>query len=270
LNRNNCGRKNKNKNLGGNMDKNDIYDTIFKRKSIRRYDLNSLDEGILKDIEEEVASLKQLNPDIKTDILLISSEDVKTRMMKKAPHYLAVFSEEKEGYLTNVGYMLQQMDLLFSANGIGCCWQGIPTIKDHVQRRSELKFVILLAFGKPEEPLYRSDVGEFKRKSLDKITDIPVTDENKEILEAARLAPSATNSQAWFLSGDENSIDVYSVKPNFIRSLVAKKYIPIDAGILIYHIMVAAEHMNKNPELIFKEDVEEKGYNYHASILLKS
>lgn len=251
------------------MDKNDIYETIFKRKSIRSYDLNSLDNKILKDIEEEVSNLKPLIPGIKTEILMISTEDVKTRMMKKAPHYLAVFSEEKEGYLTNVGYMLQQMDLLFSANGIGCCWQGIPTIKDHIQRRSELKFIILLAFGKPAEQLYRSDLGEFKRKALEKITDIQLTNENREILEAARLAPSATNSQAWFLSGDDGCIDVYSVKPNFIRSLVAKKYIPIDAGILIYHLKVSAEHSNKNPEIIFKKDMEKDGYTYHASINLK-
>lgn len=252
------------------MDKNEIYETIFKRKSIRRYDLNPLDDEILRDIEGEVASLKPLISDIKTDVLIISSEDVKTRMMRKAPHYLAVFSEEKEGYLTNLGYMLQQMDLLFAANGIGCCWQGIPTIKNPVKQRSELKFVILLAFGKPDEPLYRSDLGEFKRKSLDKITDIIPTEDNREILEAARLAPSATNSQAWFLSGDDGSIDVYSVKPNFIKSLVAKKYIPIDAGILIYHVVVAAKHMNRNPEIVFKEDVEKKEYTYHASIKLKS
>jgi hypothetical protein len=41
-------------------------------------------------------------------------------MMKKAPHYIAVFSQAKEGYLTNVG-LLQQMDLYFSANSLGSC-----------------------------------------------------------------------------------------------------------------------------------------------------
>ena len=172
------------------MDKNDIYETIFRRKSIRKYDQDPLDEEILKDIEGEVNDLKPLISGIKTEVLLISSEDVKTRMMKKAPHYLAVFSEESEGYLTNVGYMLQQMDLLFSANGIGCCWQGIPTIKDHVKSRSNLKFVILLAFGNPDEPLHRSDISEFRRNPIEKMTDITITDENREILEAGRLSPT--------------------------------------------------------------------------------
>ncbi|ADZ10192.1 nitroreductase [Methanobacterium lacus] len=250
------------------MDKNEIYETIFRRKSIRKYDQDTLDEEILKDIQGEVMDLKPLIPGIKTEVLLISSEDVKTRMMKKAPHYLAVFSEEKEGYLTNVGYMLQQMDLLFSANGIGCCWQGIPTIKDHVKPRSELKFVILLAFGNPDEPLHRSDISEFKRNPIEKMTDITITDENREILEAGRLSPTATNSQAWFLSGDDSCIDVFTTKPNFIRSLIAKKYIPIDAGIVIYQIMVAATHFKQNPEVVFKEGIEKKGYIYCASINL--
>lgn len=250
------------------MEKTDIYNTIFRRKSIKRYDLNPLDNEILNDIADEIDKLKPLLPDINTDIKIISSEDVKTRMMKKAPHYIAVFSEEKDGYLTNLGYMLQQMDLLLSANGIGTCWQGIPTIKDKILKGSALKFVILMAFGRATEPLYRDNINEFKRKDLEMISDIQVTDQNREILEAARLAPSATNSQAWFLSGDDRVIDVYSAKPNFIRSLIAKKYIPIDAGILIYHVMVAAEYHQKNPEIVFKSNMNKKGFTYHASINL--
>ncbi len=250
------------------MEKKDIYETIFKRKSIRRYDLTPLEDAILKDINEEISSLKPLIQNIDMEIKIISSGDVKTRMMKKAPHYIAVFSEERDGYLTNVGYMLQQMDLLLSSNGIGTCWQGIPTVKDHVIKDSKLKFVILIAFGMAAEPIYRSDVTEFKRKSLNAICDIPETSEISEILEGARLAPSAANSQAWFLSGNNRSIDVYSVKPNFIRSLIAKKYIPIDAGILLCHLMICAEHRQKNPEIVFKDNMNKKGYIYHASVNL--
>jgi hypothetical protein len=57
---------------------------------------------------------------IETELKILSSGDVKRMMMKKAPHYIAVFSQAKEGYLTNVG-LLQQMDLYFSANSLGSC-----------------------------------------------------------------------------------------------------------------------------------------------------
>ena len=248
------------------METKNNYEIIFKRKSIRRYDPNPLDNDMMDEIKSVITNLKPLIADIKTEIRIISSDEVKTRIMKKAPHYLAIFSEEKEGYLTNVGYMLQQMDLLLSAEGIGTCWQGIPTPTGEVIKSSNLKFVILMAFGMPDEPLYRHDVSEFKRKSLEKISDL---NDNKEILEAGRLAPSATNSQPWFLSGDNNSIDVYSIKPNFLKALVVKKYIPIDVGIMIYHLELAAEHLKRNPEIVFKEGLDKKGYIYYASLNLE-
>ena len=113
----------------------DIYDVIFKRKSIRKYDNSPLDENVLNRISEELNNLTPLYDDIKTDIKIISGDDVKLRGMKQAPHYLAIFSENKEGYLTNLGFMLQQMDLLFSASGIGSCWQGIPSPKSHVSQK---------------------------------------------------------------------------------------------------------------------------------------
>ncbi|MDD3985984.1 MAG: nitroreductase family protein, partial [Methanobacterium sp.] len=108
------------------MGKNDYYSIIFKRKSIRNYDLTPLDNNKLKEVAGKIKDLIPLYNDIKTDIKIIYTEDVKQRFMKKAPYYLAIFSDTSEGYLTNIGFMIQQMDLFFSLNGIGSCWQGIP------------------------------------------------------------------------------------------------------------------------------------------------
>ncbi len=248
------------------MKDDDFYPVIFKRKSIRKYELSPLDNSILKEISEHILNLTPLYEDIKTEIRIISSDDVKRRMMKKAPHYLAVFSDTKEGYLTNVGFMLQQMDLLLSANGIGTCWQGIPIPTGEVLNSSNLKFIILMAFGKPSEPLYRASTSEFKRKSLQKISNIDCAD---ELLEPARLAPSATNSQPWFFTGNDTVIRAYSVKPNFLKAIVVNKYIPIDIGIAIYHLKVAAEHFGKTIQILFDKNEEKnspKGYNYFASL----
>jgi nitroreductase len=250
------------------MIKDDLYPIIFKRKSIREYDVSPLDEDTLEEISGQIQNLNPLYSDIKTEIKIVSSNEVKQRMMKKAPHYLAVFSETKKCYLTNVGFMLQQMDLLFSANGIGSCWQGIPIPKGDVLNRSDLKFIILIAFGKPSEPLYRESTSEFKRKPLQRISNIEGVD---ELLEPVRLAPSATNSQPWFFKGNETVIHAYSVKPNFLKAIVVNKYIPIDVGIAIYHLKVAAEHFGKNADIMFdkKEDKNSpKGYKYFATLKL--
>jgi nitroreductase len=250
------------------MYKTDFYSTIFKRRSIRDYDLTPLDENTLAEISGYMDALKPMYGDIKTELKIVSSDNVKRRMMKEAPHYVAVFSEAKEGYLTNVGFMLQQVDLFFSAGGLGSCWQGIPSPTKELLKSSDLEFVIFLAFGKPKEPesLHRSSILEFKRKPLQKITNITGAD---ELMEAVRLAPSATNSQPWFFTGDVNIIHAYSVKPGFIKGLMIKKYIPIDMGIAICHLKVALEHSGKKAEIVFDKTAKTnapKGHEYIASL----
>ncbi|BDZ70550.1 nitroreductase family protein [Methanobacterium petrolearium] len=251
----------------------DFYPIIFRRKSIRTYDPTPLDEDILGNIKDQITSLKPLYNDIEVDFKIISQSDVNSRMMKKAPHYIAAFSEAKEkhteeGYKTNIGFILQQMDLFFSANGLGSCWQGIPKPRKKVLESSDLEFIILMAFGNPKETLHRNNILEFKRKPLQKICKISDSGVD-EILEAARLAPSAINSQPWFFTRNNHVINVHSFKPNIIRAIIMKKYIPIDMGIALYHLKVGAEHFGKTVEIVFDENAKNNtpnGYNYVISL----
>ena len=255
---------------GVKMEQNEYYHSIFKRKSIRNFDLRPLDEDTLADISNHLRVLESLHDDIKVKLKIISSDGVKRRMMKKAPHYITVFSEAKNGYLTNIGFMLQQIDLYLSYNSLGSCWQGIPSPKKEVLESSNLEFVIFIAFGKPKDPqsLHRTKISEFKRKSLDEITDIKGAD---ELLEAARLAPSSANGQPWFFTGDEGIIHVLAVKPNFVKALLVKDHYLIDIGIAIYHLKVAAEYLGKKTEILFDEAMKSnafKGYDYIISLKL--
>jgi nitroreductase len=247
----------------------DLYSQIFRRKSIRNYDLTPLEDSALNPVIDHVDNLEPLYGDIRVDLKIITSDDVNPRMMKKAPYYIAVFSENKEGYKTNVGYMLQQMDLFFSANGWGSCWQGIPKPKGNILESSDLKFVILMAFGKANVPLHRTSTLEFKRKPLNKISNIKNDGDMGALLEAARLAPSATNSQPWFFTSEDQVIHIYSFKPSILRAIILKKYIPIDMGIVLYHLKVAAKHFGKTPEILFDKNGDENsphGYEYVTSM----
>ena len=253
------------------MEKTEFYSTIFKRKSIRNFNLTPLDDVTLKEISEYLNSLKPMYDGIKTEFKIISPDGVKRRMMKEAPHYIAVFSEVKEGYLTNIGYMLQQADLFLSTNGLGSCWQGIPAPTSELLNSSNLEFVIFIAFGKPKDPgsLHRTSISEFKRKPLREITDIAGED---ELLEVVRIAPSATNSQPWFFTGSSDIIHAYSVKPGFIKRFMVKKYIPIDMGIAICHLKIAAEHFGKKAEIVFDKKAKmnsHKGHEYIASLKME-
>ena len=246
-----------------------LYETIFKRKSVRKYDLTPLDERTLAEIMAHISVLKPMYDNIKIEMKIVSQKDVKSLLSAKAPHYIAVFSETEDGYLTNVGFMLQQMDLFLSANGIGSGWQGMPKPTKEILNSSKLEFVILLAFGKPKELLHRESVSEFKRKPLREITNIKGAD---ELLEPGRLAPSAMNSQQWFFTGDASTIHAYRAKSNFITAFMFEKMSKISMGIAICHLWIAAKHFGKEVEFIFDREAQNNtpaGHDYVITIKIK-
>jgi len=168
------------------MNETALYETIFKRKSIRDYDQTSIGSNRLEEISKNLQSLKPLLADIKTEFKVISPNQVTRKINNNAPSYIAAFSETKDGYKVNIGFMLQQMDLYFSASGLGSCWLGIPQPTKEVKESSNLEFIILMSFGNSKEAPYRTSTSEFHRKSLSEITNIEGAN---DLLEAARLAP---------------------------------------------------------------------------------
>jgi nitroreductase len=258
-------------NMQGNktMENTNFYETIFKRKSIRNYDLTPLDGHTLAEVMTHTSALKSLYDGIKIEMKLLSQKDVKGLFLAKAPHYLAVFSEAKDGYLTNAGFMLQQMDLFFSANGIGSCWQGMPKPTKEILNRSKLEFVILLAFGKPKERLHRESVSEFKRKPIREITDVKGAD---ELLEPARLAPSAVNRQQWFFTGSASTLHAYRAKSSFLTAFMFERMSKISIGIAVCHLWIAGKHFGKEVEFIEDKEAQSHppaGHDYVITLKIK-
>lgn len=251
------------------MEHKDFYDIIFKRKSIRKYDLEPLAEKTMEYILAYINKVKPMHENIKIKMKIVTKESTKGLFPIKAPYYILISSEKKEGYLTNAGFMIQQVDLFLSANGLGSCWVGMAQPKKEIVNDSKLEYVIALAFGKPAETLYRENISEFKRKAIEEIRD---TNQKDEIIELARLAPSATNSQPWFFKIDNNKIDVFCVKSNFIKALIYKKMNQIDIGIAICHLWIAEKHFGKDLSYIFDREAEEnspEGYYYITSLNIK-
>jgi nitroreductase len=251
------------------MENTNLYETIFKRKSIRQYDLTPLDGHALAEIMAHMTALKPMDDNIRIEMKLLSQKNVKGLLLAKAPHYLAVFSEAKDGYLTNAGFMLQQMDLFLSANSIGSCWQGMPKPTKEILNSSKLEFVILLAFGKPKERLHRESVSEFQRKPLGEMTDIKGAD---ELLEPARLAPSAMNRQQWFFTGNASTIHAYRAKSSFLTAFMFDKMSKVSMGIAICHVWIAAKHFGKEVEFISDKEAQNNppaGHDYVITIKIK-
>jgi hypothetical protein len=137
-----------------------------------------------------------------------------------------------------------------------------------VRADSELEFVIVMSFGMAREPLYRKSIQEFKRKPLAQVSNISGLD---ELLEPVRLAPSATNSQPWFFTGNNQLLHAYCVKTNFLKALIYEKMNQVDMGIALYHLWLAAQISGK--KVTFSQNPGAKtnspdGYYYICSVEL--
>ena len=226
---------------------------IRKRKSIRKYNPAPLDVAALERVRERIKGITPLYKDIRYSVEIVN----KTRGIFniKAPHYLIFGSEEKEGAYENIGFIGQQLDLFLSESGIGACWLGAS--KPEEKEASALPYVICIAFGKPAEPLHRT-LSEFKRKPLAEISE-----GSDERLEAARLAPSATNSQNWYFVAENGKIHCYRKKANPLLGFIYNKLHAIDMGIALCHIAEESDNFTFGKEA---DTPDRKGFVYMGTV----
>lgn len=245
------------------MDYERLYRSIFRRKSVRRYDMTPLGSSVLDEVSGLINDLKALF-DIKTDISIVPGDRIRGLFAIRAPHYLVFYSEAREGYLENSGFMLQQMDLALSSMGLGSCWVGLAKPPEEMFTKHGMEFVIAMAFGRPAGSPHRASISEFSRKPLDRISNV----HEDPVLEAARLAPSSVNSQPWYFVRSGSDIHVYCVRPGRLKALIYSKLNRIDVGIACCHIWLAALKQDKKPVLERKTEIpgESEGYEYVLTI----
>lgn len=208
-----------------------LNEMIYKRRSCRSYTGIPVDEKTIETIK--AFSMKPLHPEIKVHWDIVSRNQVHTIFSWTPPQLIAIYSEETEGWLENVGFLFQQMDLYLQSLGLGACWMGIGRMNAKTAPVVEgMRFVILLAFGHPKGDQLRHEEKEFKRKSMEQIAD-----QADPRLEPVRLAPSAMNSQPWYFTHEKNLMHAYRI-PNEKRISYMNR---IDMGIALAHLYVTNE-----------------------------
>ena len=229
-----------------------LNEMIDQRKSCRSFTGIPVDGEMM----EEILSfdMKPLYPQIKVRMDIVSRDNVRCLFPWTTPQVMTIHSEETEGYLENVGFLFQQMDLYLQSLGLGVCWLGMGKLNPKTAPAVDgMKFVIMLAFGHPKGTPLRHGAKDFKRKSLPQISDIP---DSK--LEPARLAPSSINSQPWYFVHEGNAIHAYCTAKGLIGYMNR-----IDMGIALAHLYVA------NPETFHTFRAETPpavpGYGYICS-----
>lgn len=237
-----------------------LYEAIFNRKSVRRYDFKPLPEQLLKKLNEYMGDLNQLNVDIAYQIRILEEKTAKKQLSGmfrvKAPYYLALFIEDKDASDLEAGYLAEQVVLYLAGKGIGTCYQGMTKISSQCIPEG-YKLAVVIAFGYAQGQLYR-DATQAKRYPLSKLCLFKETpdEEIRILLKAARLSPSALNKQPWRFIAYEEKIHFYSKKD---MGLLGKQLnIAFDIGVMLCHIMVAAEEFWIEVQLERDESEEER------------
>ena len=237
----------------------EFYDMIFKRKSFhffRNIGSEHLTKDDIIDIEYEFTRLKPLVDDIKVKIKVVKKESI----LRGQEYCILFYSEKKDNYLQNIGYLGEQLDLYLVSKNIGTLWFGIG--KPDEKEIDGLDFVIMIAIAKVDSSnKFRKDMYKSKRKELSEIWS---GDSYIDIGNIVRFAPSACNTQPWKVEASKNEIKVYRYRMEGKRGIMPKDrviyYNQIDIGIFLCFLELCFEHNNMSykKELFIEEDHEKE------------
>ncbi len=222
-----------------------LYEMIFKRKSFhlfRNIGNEHLVPSEIERIKTVYESLTPLYPDIKTEIRIVPANE--TTCHRGQEYCILLYSEKKDNYLENIGYLGEQLDLYLVSKNIGTLWFGIG--KTNEMSYDSLAFVIMIAISKvDDERKFRKNVFKSKRKD---IREIWLGEALEDIANILRFAPSACNSQPWLVENKDNTLTVYRYKKQGKRGIMpvdkVSFYNQIDMGIFLCFLDMCLAHHN--------------------------
>ena len=211
-----------------------IANMIPRRRSVRAYRAERIDNAVLADLLRYMEGLVPLIPGAKVVGRIIPTDHGNFLQKWKTPHFIAIFSDGSDDGLLNVGFMYQQLDLYAQSIGLGTCWVGLGNLTDKESAPEGMKLAVMMAIGLPDNVPERT-AADFKRKPMADIADRP-----DDRLEALRLAPSATNSQPWYVTHEGDTLHLFREELGLIRQRTHGRMNKIDMGIGLCHLY--AEH----------------------------
>ncbi len=247
-------------------EKMDLQAAVRQRHSTRRFAEETAAEATLDDLMDYAATVDHIHsPD--TRVTVVNGRERVAEILARyagiyglvegAPHMLiGLLPEETEVARLDLGYVLEQVVLEATRLGLATCWITGTYNPDEAARIVELEpgeiVAAGIAMGTPREnriarlhdKAVRRLAGGHQRKPLEKIVfdgqwGRSWSPEGKdpdlvEILTWAQLAPSAANRQPWRFVVGEDEI-----------ALALVRSAPIDGGITMSHVMLAAQALER-------------------------
>ena len=219
-----------------------LYNMIFKRKSFLIFkDIGTISAAELCEIEEKYRSFLPLAEDIKTAVRIVPAKATTCRRGQE--YCILLYSEKKDNYLQNIGYIGEQLDLYLASKNIGSLWFGIG--KTEEKSYNGMDFVIMIAIAKVGETKFRKNMYKSKRKTEEEIW---TGDKIKNVTEVVRFAPSACNTQPWIAENTNGYIEVFRYKKPGKRGIMpadkVNYYNRIDIGIFLCFMDLCLNHEN--------------------------
>ena len=224
-----------------------LYESIPRRRSFTSFIQEPLEasviDGLVDFLSDSVPPVDDIDWNFDTlpyvDMVRIADREPGV----KAPHYLVLRAERKEGCLQNCGYLGERAVLYLTSLGIATRWQGSITVGEDFP--DTLPYVTAIAFGRSSEP-FRSE------EDLQLLVRLPMKklcfgqyQPFQSMIEAARLAPSAYNRQPCVYVGDnQGKLHVYRKKALLNHPIVSALSC-IDTGVALAHLQIAAEAEGK-------------------------
>lgn len=221
-----------------------FYDMIFKRKSFHRYgepDGLKISPEELEEIKNMWYKFTPLFEGINTKIKIVPGSQ--TSCNRGEEYCILIYSEKKPGYLQNIGYIGEQLDLWLTARNIGPLWFGVGRTKE--RRFEGLDYVIMMAIRKVDENKFRvpGDLSTFIRVPVEEFWEGDVME---GITEVVRLTPTACNIQPWKVINNGNKLAVYRYrrpgKHGIIPPFRLAYFGSIDIGIFMLFLDICLEH----------------------------
>lgn len=229
-----------------------FYPEIFKRKSFHLFrnlrtkepykNSFSITKEEIDDIYKVFKTFSPLVSGIKVDILIAQNEQ--TTCKRDQEYCILFYSEKKDNYLQNIGFIGEQLDLYLASKNIGALWFGIG--KTELQEYNGLDFVTMMAICKVPEDSFRKDMFKSKRKAIEEIWS---GNDYLEIANIIRFAPSSCNTQPWkvreITQDGEKKLEVYRYRKEGKRGIMKADRVVyqnlIDIGIFILFLAVVLD-----------------------------
>ena len=216
-----------------------FYEMIFKRKSFhlfRGVGEDHLTPEELHDIDAAWRRFAPLYPETRTALRIVPAARVNFK--RDAEYCILIYSEKKENYLMNVGYLGEQLDLWLTAHDIGSLWYGIG--KPDETTCDGLDFVIMFAVHKVNDPAkFRQDLFRAKRRPTEEVW----SGDDPGVADIARFAPSACNSQPWYVESRDGTLTVrrHTSRRGIMPPHAAIYFNRIDIGIYLCFLELCLE-----------------------------